>query len=410
MLSIFTLKIRKIVVILVTNMFLYGCVAGGTNSTLSSTNRFTSETPSQALSLSLPLEINIVELDPGIPSKASEYEKEGVWPELRRAESRKFSNDLKASLSRTNTFGGVYITPNERYLSDIAIKGKIIKSNGEDLHLQITATDSTGSRLINKKLYKHRTNEAFYKNLRNKNKDPFDSLFDNISNDLIKSLKRKDLYNIQLITELRFAREMDMENFQDSVSEKNNIVSTNFIPDANDPLFLRTKNIRSKDLLFRDNMQSTYDEFIKEMDESYDIWQKASFSAAVKERKAKNAATLKGLAGAALMIAGAVAMADSGSGYNYNPGAYSSGFVGALAGAALFDQAIADNQKAKIHKETINEVSESFDGKIAPKVIELEGKTVTLDGNLSQQFMKWQLLLKDIYVEENSVIKDISIL
>ena len=147
-----------------------------------------------------------------------------------------------------------------------------------------------------------------------------------------------------------------MENFQDSVSEKNNIVSTNFIPDANDPLFLRTKNIRSKDLLFRDNMQSTYDEFIKEMDESYDIWQKASFSAAVKERKAKNAATLKGLAGAALMIAGAVAMADSGSGYNYNPGAYSSGFVGALAGAALFDQAIADNQKAKIHKETINEV------------------------------------------------------
>ena len=51
------------------------------------------------------------------------------------------------------------------------------------------------------------------------------------------------------------------------------------------------------------------------------------------------------------MIAGAVAMADSGSGYNYNPGAYSSGFVGALAGAALFDQAIADNQKAKIHKE-----------------------------------------------------------
>ena len=98
MLSIFTLKVRKIVVILVTNMFLYGCVAGGTNSTLSSTNRFTSETPSQALSLSLPLEINIVELDPGIPSKASEYEKEGVWPELRRAESRKFSNDLKASL------------------------------------------------------------------------------------------------------------------------------------------------------------------------------------------------------------------------------------------------------------------------------------------------------------------------
>lgn len=409
MLSIFTLKIRKIIIILITNMFLYGCVGGGNNSTLSSTNRFLPGTVSQA-NLSLPLEINIVELDPGIPSKASDYAKEGVWPELRRAESRKFSNDIKESLVRSNAFGSIYITPNERYLSDIAIKGKIVKSNGEDLHLQITATDSTGSKLINNRLYKHRTNNEFYRNLRNKDKDPFDKLFNNISDDLIKSLRKKDLHNIQLITELRFAREMDMESFRDSVVENNNIISTNFIPDANDPFFLRTKNIRSKDLLFRNNMQSTYNEFIGEMDKSYNIWQKASFTAAEKARKAKTKATLQGIAGAALMIAGAVAMADSGSGYDYNPGAYTTGFAGALVGATLFDQAISNSQEAKIHKETINEVSKSFDGNIAPKVIELEGKTVTLDGNLSQQFMKWQSLLKDIYVEENSSIKDINIL
>ena len=48
MLSIFTLKIRKIIIILITNMFLYGCVGGGNNSTLSSTNRFLPGTVSQA--------------------------------------------------------------------------------------------------------------------------------------------------------------------------------------------------------------------------------------------------------------------------------------------------------------------------------------------------------------------------
>ena len=408
MLSFFNMKIKKIVIILIANIFLIGCVAE-TNSTLSSTNRFISGTPS-TVNLSIPLEINIVEFNPGIPSNPKNYEKEGVWPELRRAESRKFSNDLKKSLARTNEFGNIYITPNQKYLSDLAINGKIIKSNGEDLHIEISAIDSTGSKLIKNKIYKHRTNEEFYRNLRNKGKDPFDKLFDDISNDLIKSLRSKDLYNIQQITELRFAREMDMTNFKESVVEKNNIVYANFIPAANDPLFLRAKNIRSKDLLFRSNMQSTYDQFIQEMDASYDIWQKASFTAAQKARKAKTASTLKGIAGAALLIAGAVAMADSGSGYNYDAGAYTTGFVGALAGAALFDQAISDNQEAKIHKETINEVSKSFDGNIAPKVIELEGKTVTLDGNLSQQFIKWQSLLKEIYVEENSTIQDINIL
>lgn len=235
MLSFFNMKIKKIVIILIANIFLIGCVAE-TNSTLSSTNRFISGTPS-TINLSIPLEINIVEFNPGIPSNPKNYEKEGVWPELRRAESRKFSNDLKKSLARTNEFGNIYITPNQKYLSDLAINGKIIKSNGEDLHIEISAIDSTGSKLIKNKIYKHRTNEEFYRNLRNKGKDPFDKLFDDISNDLIKSLRSKDLYNIQQITELRFAREMDMTNFKESVVEKNNIVYANFIPAVNDPLF-----------------------------------------------------------------------------------------------------------------------------------------------------------------------------
>ena len=363
-----------------------------------------------ASSMSTKLDINVVELDPGIYQEDAASREAGIWPELRRAESRRFAVKMMRSLNETNAFANVTVTTSSNFLSDIVISGQIQESNGEDVRLLINAVDSTGKSIIKNKVYSHRTNEYFYQNLRNKDKDPFDKLFDDISNDLIKSLRSKDLYNIQQITELRFAREMDMANFQDSVIEKHNIVYANFIPAANDPLFLRTKNIRSKDLLFRSNMQSTYDQFIGEMSESYDIWQKASFTAAQKARKAKTASTLKGIAGAALMIAGAVAMADSGSGYNYNPGAYTSGFVGALAGAALFDQAIADNQEAKIHKETINEVSKSFDGNIAPKVIELEGKTVTLDGNLSQQFIKWQSLLKEIYVEENSTIQDINIL
>ena len=86
------------------------------------------------------------------------------------------------------------------------------------------------------------------------------------------------------------------------------------------------------------------------------------------------------------------------------------GFVGALAGAALFDQAISDNQEAKIHKETINEVSKSFDGEIAPQVVEMEGLQVKLEGNIQNQFDQWQTILADIYESESSQTNEFEIL
>ena len=40
----------------------------------------------------------------------------------------------------------------------------------------------------------------------------------------------------------------------------------------------------------------------------------------------------------------------------------------------------------------------------------MEEKTVKIDGTLTQQFIQWQEVLKDIYNEQNSNIEDIQII
>ena len=157
-------------------------------------------------------------------------------------------------------------------------------------------------------------------------------------------------------------------------------------------------------------MQSTYDDFVNNMNESYEVWRTASYDATIKAEEAKNAAAWKGVLGAAILIGGAIAMGDSMDGYYMDGGQYVAGLTGAVLGAGLLDSALGDNEEAKVHKETIAEVSKSFDSDIAPSVIEMEEKTVKLDGTLTQQFIQWQEVLKEIYNEQNSNIEDIQIL
>ena len=405
-------RLINIFIILLTVLVTYGCQTTQSTSTLSSTNRIQNNTIALSdATLSQTLDVNIIEFNPGISGSPADYEENGIWPELRRAESRKFAIDLKTSLKKTKSFSGIYVTPDQRYLADVSISGKILKSNGRDLHIEITANDSTGKILINKKTYKGKVDKGYYDNLRNKGKNPFEELvFDRVAADIIKNLQKQDLNNIKLITELRFAREMNPSSFEDAVVEKNRLVSANFIPASNDPMYLRSKNVRSKDLYFRENMQSTYDDFVNNMNESYEVWRSASYDATIKAEEAKNAAAWKGVLGAAILIGGAIAMGDSMDGYYMDGGQYVAGLTGAVLGAGLLESALGDNEEAKVHKETIAEVSKSFDSDIAPSVIEMEEKTVKLDGTLTQQFIQWQEVLKEIYNEQNSNIEDIQIL
>ena len=170
-------------------------------------------------------------------------------------------------------------------------------------------------------------------------------------------------------------------------------------------MFLRAQNVQIKDAQFRNEMQKHYVSFSDTMDESYKIWQEAALKASKQKREAQRAAAGKALLGA-LMVAAAASSASDSDYYDYNVGAT----VAATVGAGLLVSAVGDAQKAKVHESTINEVSKSFDGEIAPQVIEMEGLQVKLEGNIQNQFDQWQTILADIYKSESSQTNEFEIL
>ena len=172
---------------------------------------------------------------------------------------------------------------------------------------------------------------------------------------------------IELVTDLRFAQKLNDMQFYDALDYENDRYSLGFVPAMDDPMFLRAQNVQIKDAQFRNEMQKHYVSFSDTMDESYKIWQEAALKASKQKREAQRAAAGKALLGALIVAAVASSASDSDY-YDYNVGAT----VAATVGAGLLVSAVGDAQEAKVHESTINEVSKSFDGEIAPQVIEME--------------------------------------
>ena len=70
------------------------------------------------------LDVIIPIFDPGL-IEGKEYNKEGIWAELRRAESIRFAYKLKVALENTNVFGAIRVTPDPTATGDLYIIGKI---------------------------------------------------------------------------------------------------------------------------------------------------------------------------------------------------------------------------------------------------------------------------------------------
>ena len=264
-----------------------------------------------ASTMSTKLDINIVELDPGLSGSDEVDRENGLWPELRRAEARRFAVKMMRSLNETNAFANVAVTTNAEFLTDIVIEGTIKESNGEDVHLLINAKDSTGKPIIKNKLYKHRTSEYFYQNIRNKGKDPFDVVYRSIAGDIIKELKKRDLEQIELVTDLRFAQKLNEMEFDESLDVENGRYSLGFVPAMNDPMFIRAQNVQLKDAQFKNEMQKHYISFTDTMDESYKIWQEAALTASKQKREAQRAAAGKAILGALIVAAAASSSSSS---------------------------------------------------------------------------------------------------
>ncbi|MEZ5502535.1 MAG: hypothetical protein R3E50_07660 [Halioglobus sp.] len=372
-------------------LLLAGCVS----QTIKSTSVPAIETPAAAVPEDQLLDVAVVVFDPGL----DDYdEDEQVYPEVRKAEARFMPLLLTEAMQDSGAWGAVRVVPDDSQVTDLIVRGKILHSDGEELQLNIIATDATGEVWLDK-TYTGKASRYSYQTTTRKTYDPFQAVYNTIANDLLKQqeeLKPQDRTDIRVVAELRFARSFSPDAFDGYLEQnRNGEYVVKRLPAENDPMLVRVREIRERDHVYVDTLQAYYTNFDAQMLPPYQEWRKNSYESVVALEELQAESTRNLVLGGLAVIGGIAAAATGDSSTTRTAGQ-----VAVLGGGYLLKSGLDKRNEAQIHVAELDELGQSLEAEVTPQVIELEDRTVTLSGNVEQQYAQWRALLADIYRAE----------
>ena len=371
-------------------LVLTGCVS----QTVKSTSVPALEQPQQLVPENEVLDVGVAILDPGIDNLTDDDQ---VYPEIRRAEATFIARELAQVLEGVGAWGAVRVVPDDNQFTDLLVTGRIAHSDGERLALAVVVTDATGAVWIDK-TYEGTTSRYAYDQRATASQDPFLLVYRLIANDMLTKFNAstsKERVTIRQVAELRFARAFAEDAFADYLQEdKGGEYQLKRLPAEDDPMLERVRNLRQRNYVFVDTLQGHYDGFSEEMYTPYQEWRKLSYDEVIAQRELQQEANQRLIAGAAAVVAG---IAAQGSSSSY---ARTAGAVGIAGGGYLLKSGLEKRAESSIHSLAIEELGQSLQAEITPRVIELEDRTVRLSGSAEDQYGQWRELMADLYAAE----------
>jgi uncharacterized protein YcfJ len=162
---------------------------------------------------------------------------------------------------------------------------------------------------------------------------------------------------------------------------------------------MRVRKIRERDYLYVDTMQDYYDGFSQQMHFAYQDFRRASYDSVVRARQLDRQGNRRIIAGIGAILAGIYGRSQA----NTRVTSDASTATAAVGGFVL-KSGLEKKQEAAAYNESIAEMGSSLEAEIAPQVIELEDRTVTLTGTVQAQYQQWQDLLHKIYKPERGTL------
>ncbi len=336
-------------------------------------------------------EDGVVDLDP---------DQVETTPAVRRAEAHYMPQVLAETLGKRGGFGQVRVIPRRLSEMDVWVDGRIVRSNGVELELEITVSDAKG-RVWYTKDYEHDVNRyAYDPDPTLVRQDAFQPLYEHIADDLVRELARRkpgDIAELRTIAQLQFAQRFAPEQYGDYLARAaDGSLTVRRLPAQNDPVFARLDDIRQRDRLFGDRIAQYYHTYTERMTAPYDDWRRASHDELVEMRELKGSEIARKVGGALAVLGGLAAMVASGDG-----GVQLAGAAGMAGGAALFASGMAKGERAQLHAAALSELAQSMGGDMRPHHITLHERTVTLSGTVEEQYAQWRGLLRDLYEAES---------
>ena len=358
------------------------------------------------------LDVIVPVFDPGLPEDLEQAEKDGIWPELRRAEANRFAYKLKIALQNTGAFGAVRVTPDRTSTGDLYVLGTIEESNGEEVGIKLEVYDISEKKWLQKK-FTHEVEHGFYESVRNNGKDAYDPVFEEAADYIVQQLRAyddKELERLKALSEIRFAASFSDEAFGQYLKLDRGFSLPPFVqrgkvglaalPSEDDPMLHRIRSVRVRDQLFIDNMQKHYEVFSQNMNNSYYLWQEGSYLEAKAISEARSKALGQAVLGV-LLVAGAVYAGSNDNGNNSTLNTTAAVAAG-VGGGLMLNKSIQTWEEANFHKSALAELGKSINLELEPRVVEFEESTTELTGNASEQFNQWREFLKKIYLAEST--------
>jgi hypothetical protein len=303
---------------------------------------------------------------------------------------------LKGTLERTGYWGSVWVIPEASDAVDVLVWGRVEQSDGYNVKLRVGAWDASGREWLNRE-YETQVAAKAYSQYRDPTQDPYQNVYNEIANDLLKArdkLDAEELATIREIANLRYAADLVPAAFTGYLAkDKDGTYEIIRLPSAGDPMVARLDAVREREYTLVDSLNEYYAGLYYDLSVPYEDWRKMSREESLRYQEIKRSARLRQLLGAAAIL-GAIAYEGSGGSNSAIT------MTGVLAGFEGLKSGFGLSTEADVHKDSIRELGESFDAEAQPLVVEVEGQTRRLTGSAEQKYQEWRRILREIYATE----------
>ena len=356
------------------------------------------------------LDVGVAVFDANVPADYEQQVAANVTAEVRRAEANYVAYFAKNLLQSTGNWGAVRVVPRPTNAVDVLVTGTIVHSDGERLALDLAVRDARGEVWLEQR-YEALASKYAYGEAVPPSIDPFQSIYRRLADDMLahrETLGTEDLRRIRATAEMRFARDFAPDAFASYVAEapvpKRDTeaprVQLRRLPADDDPMLARVRDVREREYLFIDTLDEYFTDFHDRMYPAYQNWREATYKEAIAFQEERRKARAKAMAGVAGLAVGLAAQTSDTRLVRYG------GAVSIIGGAMAISRAVQDYADAEIHSEVLHELGVSAEAEIAPHAIELENRTIALEGTVGAQYDQLRQILKAIYYRDMGLALD----
>ena len=343
------------------------------------------------------LDVGVAVFDANVPIAYADQVAGNITAEVRRAEANYMAFLAKNLLQSTGSWGAVRVVPRSTHAVDVTLSGVIVHSDGERMVLNVRAVDARGTEWFNN-TYEALASKFAYRDDIPPEIDPYQSIYRRIADHMLDyrlQLSDDEVRTIRAIAEIKFARDFSPDAFAAHLAEPApGMFQLKRLPAEDDPMLSRVREVREREYLFIDTLDGYYEDFHARMQPTYQHWRQATYSEAIAYREARSKARRQALAGTVGIAAGALAQTSTHKRTRWG------GAVSVIGGAQLVRKAIKRHAQAKVHSEVLRELGTSAEAEITPHTIELENRTLRLQGTVEGQYEELRRILRQVYLEE----------